>query len=81
MNKTQLKKIKKTILKKETLVFDQLVKKQKEESFKFCENYKDFLNQSKTERKAAGQIVQAAEAEGFVDINTLATKKSKTIKD
>ena len=80
MNKTQLKKIKKTILKKETLVFDQLVKKQKEESFKFCENYKDFLNQSKTERKAAGQIVQAAEAEGFVDINTLATKKSKTIK-
>ncbi len=80
MDKTHIKKIKKTILKKETLVFDQLVKKQKEESFKFCENYKDFLNQSKTERKAAGQIVQAAEAEGFVDINTLATKKSKTIK-
>ncbi|MCD4718332.1 MAG: aminopeptidase [Desulfobacula sp.] len=77
MNKTQLKKIKKTILKKEILVFDQLTKKQKTELFKFSESYKNFLNQSKTEREAARQIVQIATAKGFVDIDTLLTKKPK----
>jgi aspartyl aminopeptidase len=77
MNKAQIKKIKKTVLKKKTLVFDQLIEKQKTQVFKFSETYKDFLNLSKTERKAAEQIVQAAEARGFVDIDTLLTKKSK----
>ncbi|MCP3876313.1 MAG: aminopeptidase [Desulfobacteraceae bacterium] len=77
MNKAQLKKIKNTILKKETLVFDKLNKSQKTQLFKFNESYKDFLNQSKTEKKAALQIVQMAKAEGFVDIETLLTKQSK----
>ncbi|MBT3387700.1 MAG: aminopeptidase, partial [Desulfobacula sp.] len=44
------------------------------------ENYKKFLNKSKTERKAAGQIIKAAEAQGFVDIDTLVTKKLKNVK-
>ena len=80
MNKTQLKKIKKTILKKETLAFDQLTKKQKAELFEFSENYKDFLNQAKTEREAVKQIVHAAKNKGFVDIDSLALKNTKRFK-
>jgi aspartyl aminopeptidase len=81
MNKAQLKKIKKTVLKKETLVFDKVNKKQEEKLFSFSDNYKEFLNQSKTEREAAKQIIIAAKAEGFVDIDTLLTKKAKSQKD
>jgi len=77
MNKTQLKKVKKTVLKKESLVFDQLTKKQNETVFKYGENYKKFLNQSKTEREAVQQIILAAKAKGFVDIDTLLTKKAE----
>ncbi|MBT3177125.1 MAG: aminopeptidase [Desulfobacula sp.] len=79
MDKARLKKIKKTVQKMETLVFDQLSQKQEKQLFKFNENYKKFLNKSKTERKAAIQIVKASEAQGFVNIDTLLTKKSKNI--
>ncbi|MCK5348569.1 MAG: aminopeptidase, partial [Desulfobacula sp.] len=78
MDKRQLKKIKEAVLKKKTLVFDQLNKKQKTKLFKFSESYKDFLNQAKTEREAAKLIVQIAKNKSFVDIDTLSTKKSKT---
>jgi len=78
MNKTQLKKLKKNIFKKETLAFDHLNKNQRDQAFQFSDNYKHFLNQSKTERKAAKQIIQAAEAEGYVDIDTLLKNKSKS---
>jgi len=78
MNKTQLKKIKKTLLKKERLVFDHLNKGQKAKAFTFSDGYKRFLDQSKTEREAARQIVHMAEAEGFVNIDTLTGKKSKS---
>ncbi|MBU1389453.1 MAG: aminopeptidase [Proteobacteria bacterium] len=76
MNKTRLEKLKKTILKKETLVFDQLNKNQKSQVSVFNENYKTFLNAAKTEREAAAQIIKRAEEKGFVDIETLLTKKS-----
>ena len=80
MNKAQLKKIRDTILKKETLVFDQLNKNQKADLFKFNDTYKQFLDQSKTEREAAGQIIKTAKAKGFVDIETLLTKKTLAAK-
>jgi aspartyl aminopeptidase len=76
MNKTQLKKIKDTLLKKDTMVFDQLNKDQKTALFQFNDGYKQFLDQSKTEREATRQIVKAAKAKGFVDIDTLASKKT-----
>ncbi|WP_457553940.1 aminopeptidase [Desulfobacula sp.] len=80
MDKDRLKKIKKIVLKKNPLVFDRLTEKQKTQAFKFNETYKKFLNLSKTERKAARQIIQAAEAQGFVNIDTLPTKSSTPIK-
>ncbi|WP_300461148.1 aminopeptidase [Desulfobacula sp.] len=80
MNKTQLKKIKETVLKQENLVFDQLNKSQKADIFKFNDTYKQFLDQSKTEREAARQIIKAAEAKGFVNIDTLPAKKPPSTK-
>jgi aspartyl aminopeptidase len=77
-NKAEIKKIKKTVLKKETIVFDQLTKQQKNKTFKFNEGYKKFLDNSKTERRAAKQIVQDAEDSGFVNIDELITKKQNT---
>jgi len=68
MNKGEIKKIKNVVLKKNILVFDKLTKLQKSKTLKFSEGYKDFLNNSKTERRAAKQIVQAAEDRGFVNI-------------
>lgn len=80
MNKAQLKKIKDTIFKKSPLVFDQLNKKQKADLFKFNETYKQFLNQSKTEREAARQIITTAKAKGFVDMDTLLENKTTSAK-
>ena len=74
MNKIRLKKIKKLLQKKETLVFDTLTQKQKSQVFKFNTGYKNFLDHAKTEREAAKQIVLAAKAKGFVDIDTLSAK-------
>ncbi len=75
MNKKEIKKLKKTVLNKATLVFDQLTRQQKTKTFEFSEEYKNFLDKSKTEREAVKQIVQAAKKRGFVDIDTLLTKK------
>ncbi len=80
MNKAEIKKLKKSVFKKDTLVFDQLTKQQKTKAFKLSENYKNFLNKSKTEREAAKQIVQMAENNGFLNIDTLLTKKQKPCK-
>jgi len=80
MNKNEIKKIKESVLKKETLVFDKLTRQQKSKVFKFGEDYKDFLNQSKTERRAAQQIVQAAEDSGFINIDTLSIKEQGSCK-
>ncbi len=75
MNKNEIKKLKKAILNKATLVFDQLTRQQKTKTFEFSEEYKKFLDKSKTEREAVKQIVQAAKKRGFVNIDTLLTKK------
>ena len=75
MNKKEMKKLKKTVLNKATLVFDQLTRQQKTKTFEFSEEYKNFLDKSKTEREAVKQIVLAAKKRGFIDIDTLLTKK------
>ncbi|MFA5903205.1 MAG: aminopeptidase [Desulfobacula sp.] len=80
MNKTQIKKIKEILVKKRSLVFDRLDKKEKEMIFQFCKKFKTFLDESKTEKEAAREIVRAAKQKGFVDIDTLLTKKHKPTK-
>ena len=43
-----------------------------EKSFEFCENYKDFLSASKTERLAAANILEIAKANGFIVVEDTA---------
>ena len=44
---------------------------------KFAEDYKDFLNNSKTEREAIDSIVNEITADGFVELKTLIGGKKK----
>jgi len=70
MNKKELKKRKDTILKKESLVFDTFKKTDQNKVFKFGEEYKTFLNLSKTEREATRQIIKIAETNGFMNVES-----------
>ncbi len=78
MDKAQIKKLKKTVLKEKNLAFDKLNKSQKDQMLEFNERYKQFLNNAKTEREAANQIICMAKESGFVDIDSLGAKKTKT---
>ncbi len=65
MNKTRIKQIKDKTLRKKELVADHLDARALKRAWAFCEPYKAFLNQAKTERKAAREIIRAASEKGF----------------
>lgn len=67
-------------LREERLSWDSFDKKEKENCFKFNENYKNFLNKSKTEREAVNEIVKTARQNGFFDIDTSNNTKGKYYK-
>ncbi len=75
MNKKQFNKIKSSIVQKEKLAVDAFTAAQQTQAVKFCEEYKGFLNRSKTERKAVTQIISSAQKKGFVNIDTLPHSK------
>lgn len=79
MKKSEIKKVKEKVLKKENLVLDKISRKQTRESFSFSENYKVFLDQSKTEREAVATIIEEAESKGYRNIGAQ-RKKNKSIK-
>ncbi len=76
MDKKDLEKYKKILLKKDKNIFDYLNKKEKSRAFSFSEQYKQFLDHAKTEREAVDEIVKSAEAEGFINIDTITEKKT-----
>lgn len=78
MNKSQIKKLKKSLEKQATLVADTLNKQQQKIVEKFSSEYKHFLDHSKTEREAVQQVIKLAEANGFVDIDKVGTNNKKT---
>lgn len=69
MNKTEIKKLKKEIAREGRLAFDHMSKSERRRCIDFCEPYKDFLDTSKTERKAAAGIVALARSHGFADLD------------
>lgn len=75
MNKKELEKFSKKILKKDKNCFDYLNAKEKSQAFSFAEKYKTFLDNAKTEREAVNEIVKRAEANGFINMDTLSNKK------
>ena len=69
-------------MERENLVWDNIKEKDLEEMLKFCEDYKSFINASKTEREASQEIVKIAEENGFIDLKTaIESKKKLTVGD
>ncbi len=68
MNKKEIEKLEKQIIKKERLVFDELGSREKKTMFELTEDYKKFLDSAKTERQAAAEIIRMAEEHGFINI-------------
>lgn len=49
--------------------------KKVEEIFKFCEGYKNFMSQCKTERECVNEVIKLAKAQGYKDIEEIIRNK------
>lgn len=56
-------------------VWEAISEEEKEDVFEFNEDYKKFLNSSKTERKAVEEIVKRAKIKGFISIDEVLEEK------
>ncbi len=61
------------------LVWDCISSEEKDAVFAFAERYKDFLDQSKTERECVKNIVKMAEEKGFVPWREAREKKARKV--
>lgn len=71
------KKVKEQLSFDQRLVWDRLSAAEREEVFKFAEDYKKFLDAGKTERESVREIVRHAEEAGFVALEELLAKGKK----
>lgn len=71
------KKLKEKLTFKFRNVWDSINNEEKEELFELNEDYKKFLNISKTEREAASEIIKKAEENGFKPIEDVINAKEK----
>jgi len=55
-------------------VWEEINEKEREGLFKLNEDYKNFLDNSKTERKATQEIIRRAEAKGFISLDEILEK-------
>lgn len=69
LSKKEINEFKKSI-RQSSLVWDSLNTKDKNSCFDFCEKYKSFLSEAKTERKATNEILKSAKKNGFSDIDS-----------
>jgi len=67
--KNETKELEKKLKFQGKLSWDRLEEGEKEETFRFAEGYKAFLNRAKTEREAVQEIIQAAKDAGFQDVS------------
>ncbi|CAN2042680.1 putative M18 family aminopeptidase 1 [Candidatus Magnetomoraceae bacterium gMMP-15] len=73
--KKEVEELKKRLILKSALVWDNLTEDEKKESFDLSEEYKAFLDESKTEREAAVTLEGCALDNGFKEVG----KKSRKI--
>jgi len=59
------------------LVWDTLSQAEKDETLKFAEDYKGFLNEGKTERETIREIIRLAQEHGFVSLEEVAARGKK----
>ncbi len=69
LNKKEIEKLQKLISRKQKLVWDVTGKREKDAIFEFAEQYKQFLDHSKTERESVLTILDKAKKNGFTDID------------
>ena len=65
IDKTEFDELKSQLTKEKKRVLDALPQDGQEAAFAFCQDYKTFLDQAKTEREAVKTIVRLAEENGF----------------
>ncbi len=68
-SKKEVEEIRKRLVRKPQLVWDLVKPGEKKKIFEFCESYKNFLDNAKTEREAVRVIEAFAKKKGFKDIN------------
>jgi aspartyl aminopeptidase len=66
--KDELKQLRDRLAVTPKLVWDQVDETERQAIFTYCEHYKTFLDQAKTEREAVVEIEYIARAMGFVDL-------------
>ncbi len=59
------------------VVWEKMNKKSLSECDKLCDEYRDFLDNGKTERECVDRIVEMAEKEGYKDLGVFAKSKAK----
>ena len=74
-DKKKTDKIKEKILLRPSLVWDRLTARERKEVFAFAEDYKDFLNSSKTERESVITIEKHAQKSGFKKVGRPGAQK------
>jgi len=72
--KNNYKKLEKDLIFTKRNCWDVWDEKTKNNAFKFCENYKQFLDSAKTEREAVKEGIKMAEKNGFVSIEKFKTQ-------
>lgn len=75
--KDKWKKVKDELAFEPKLVWDKLSFIEKEETLKFSEEYKAFLNVAKTERESVREIVRLAEENGFASLDEVIARGKK----
>ncbi|GFR34986.1 aminopeptidase [Thermobrachium celere] len=65
------------LTKKYEYVWDKLTETELKDMMNFSEDYKKFMDSSKTEREACHEIVRRAKEKGFVDINEVISQNKK----
>ena len=72
--KKKTSKVKDTVMRQPSLVWDKLTARERKETFAFAEGYKDFLNSGKTEREAVAAIEKHAKLSGFKEATASPSK-------
>ncbi|MBI9076906.1 MAG: aminopeptidase [Desulfatibacillum sp.] len=69
MTKKQAQDLSKKLMRKSKLVWDELTKADRNKAMKFGDEYKTFLDNSKTERRAVATVEQLARKTGFFPVD------------
>lgn len=70
MSKSKFLKLQEKITIKNNSAWNSYNEKQRKTIFSFCEKYKEFLNEAKTEREATEIIIKLAKTKGFKDLDS-----------